>query len=127
MKNDDFLPGKKVRRVLEKHLTAQGWHLEANGIPNHNIDIEARRGREKWIIEVKGTESPAPVIFSSFVSALGGILRRMDDQNCKYSIALPDTKPFRRLWERLPAIAKDRTGITALFVDQNGGVEETTG
>jgi len=29
---------------------------------------------------------------------------------------------FRRLWERLPALAKDRTGISAIFVSVEGRV-----
>ena len=44
----------------------------------------------------------------------------MDDPRSKYSIAFPDTEPFRRLWERLPALVKNKIEITALFVNQRG-------
>ena len=57
-----------------------------------------------------------------FLSALGETLQRMDDRNAKYSIALPDLQQFRSLWDRLPDLAKSRTEITALFVDEKGNV-----
>lgn len=59
-----------------------------------------------------------------FLAILGELLQRMDDPNAKYSIALPDFPQFRRLWNRLPELAKVRTGITALFVDTDAIVQE---
>jgi len=61
-----------------------------------------------------------------FLSILGELLQRMDDPDARYSIALPDMKQFRRLWQRLPDLAKSRTEISALFVDGSGRVEEVS-
>jgi len=124
MKNEAYLPEKKIKRILENFLTSQGWKYKDDELMNHCIDIEAQRGKEKWIIEIKGAETLTPAIVISFVSVLGKILQRMNDQKCKYSIALPDEKPFRRLWERLPKLAKSRIQITALFVSAEGYVAE---
>jgi hypothetical protein len=52
-----------------------------------------------------------------FLAALGELLQRMDDTNARYSVAMPDLPQFRGLWERLPKLAKQRLGITALFVN----------
>jgi hypothetical protein len=109
---------------MEAFLVSDGWVPDVSFGRSHVVDIEAKRGTDKWIIKVKGSSSLNPEIINSFVSVLGEILQRMDDQKCKYSLALPDTKPFRRLWERLPTLAKERTGITALFVSQTGKVTE---
>jgi hypothetical protein len=49
----------------------------------------------------------------------------MTDREAKYSIAVPDIPEFRNLWRRLPAEAKSRTRITALFVEEAGVAEET--
>ena len=87
------------------------------------MDIEAKRGGERWVIQVR-EEAPNPAIANSFAAVLGHILQKMNDPQSKYSVALPDVTPFRRLWERLPETAKDRTGITALFVDPTGTVTE---
>jgi hypothetical protein len=59
-----------------------------------------------------------------FLGVLGELLQRMSDPEAKYSIALPDLPQFRRLWERLPELAKRRTTISALFVSGSGDVEE---
>jgi hypothetical protein len=59
-----------------------------------------------------------------FLAILGETLQRMSDSNAKYSIALPDMKQYRGLWERLPKLAKERTGISILFVKEDGIIEE---
>jgi hypothetical protein len=126
MKSYDYLPEKKIKYFLEEFLTSRGWTCESESpVLNSNIDIEAKRGNEKWIIEIESPEVLAYEIIDSFVEALGRILQRMDNGNGKYSIALPDIKPFRNLWERLPNLAKNRTGITVLFVSNTGTVVET--
>jgi hypothetical protein len=125
MKNIDYIPEKKIKYFLEEFLASQGWVQDLGGTAfNRDIDIAATRGEEKWVIDIKSPDSLAGDIVNSFVAVLGRILQRMDDNNCKYSIALPDIKPFRRLWERLPELAKNRTRITALFVSETGTVEE---
>jgi hypothetical protein len=62
-----------------------------------------------------------------FLAILGEILQRMSDPEAKYSIALPDLGQFRNLWARLPELAKSRTGITILFVNADGDIEESSG
>ena len=124
MENIACLPEKRIKQILEVFLITQGWNTKIAWGFTHGIDIEAKRNTDRWIIEVGVSKLGNPTIISSFVSVLGKILQRMDDPECKYSIALPDTEPFRRLWERLPILVKDRTEITALFVNHAGTVIE---
>ncbi len=124
MKGNDCLSEKKIKLALGSFLTSRGWNPQVAWGSARGIDVEAKRSTDRWIIEVKVLESSSSMIVNSFISVLGEILQRMNDQHCKYSIALPDSEPFRRLWERLPALAKDRTGITALFVNAAGTVKE---
>jgi len=126
MKNFSCLPEKRIKRILRDFLISEGWNPEVAFDGRGLIDIKAGRGSEEWIIQVKGLESLNPAVVNSFVSVLGEILQRMHDPKCEYSVALPDIEPFRRLWERLPALAKDRTGITALFVRPTGEVIKVT-
>jgi hypothetical protein len=58
-----------------------------------------------------------------FIAMLGEVLQRMSLRDARYSIALPDMVQFRRLWERLPELARQRTGITAMFVSAEGAVD----
>ena len=102
---------------------AQGWLVKVAWAKAHGIDLHARRGDERWIIEAKGGGSLDPMRVNYFLGVLGETLQRMDDPKAAYSIALPDLKQFRNLWSRLPILAKQRTKITALFVGEDGRVE----
>jgi hypothetical protein len=120
----DEISEKKIKQILENYLSSQGWDIEVNRGNNRGLDIEARLGNDRWIIEVKGSGDYNPVRLNYFHEVLGEILQRMDDPHYKYSIALPDMEIFRRLWERLPTLAKSSLGITALFVNLTGSVTE---
>jgi hypothetical protein len=105
-----------VKRHLVTWLEAEGWSTEVAWGKTRGVDIRAERGAETWLIEVKGAGSLQPMRVNYFLAILGETLQRMDDATARYSIALPDMPQFRGLWQRLPALAKTRTGITALFV-----------
>jgi hypothetical protein len=111
-----------IKRVLHDWLIEQSWKVEVAWGKSHGADIRANRGEEQWIIEVKGIGSLAPMRVNYFVAILGETLQRMHDPSSKYSIALPDVQQFRRLWDRLPRLAKQWTQISALFVALDGAV-----
>jgi len=124
-KNHDVeaLSEDEIKQCLEAELRRQGWETEVAWGNQQGIDIDARRGQERWIIEVKGPGSRPPMRVNYFLAILGELLQRMDDPEARYSLALPDLPQFRRLWERLPALAKERTGIGAIFVSKDGAIE----
>jgi hypothetical protein len=80
-------------------------------------DCVAIRGEDRWIIEAKGCWSRRAMRVNYFLAILAETLQRMDDPQTRYSIALPDLAQFRGLWQRPPDLAKERTSLTALFVD----------
>jgi hypothetical protein len=111
-----------LKTALKEWLEAQGWEAEVAWGRTRGIDLHARRGRERWIIEAKGRGSLDPMRVNYFLCVMGETLQRMTDSEAAYSIALPDMKQFRNLWARLPPLAKQRTQITALFVSEDGKV-----
>lgn len=117
----------EVKRILERWLTGQGWSVSVRYGHERGIDIEAIRNEERWIIEVKGPGSRQPMRVNYFLAVLGETLQRMSDPRAHYSVAFPDLDQFRRLWQRLPALAKKRTGITAIFVTADGRIQEISG
>jgi len=119
---NDNLSEDDVKRFLEKWLVREGWQVQVAWGHSQGVDIEARQGTKRWVIEVKGGGSLQPMRVNYFLGVLGELLQHMDNPDASYSIAFPDMQQFRRLWERLPALAKNRTGISALFVDKNGNV-----
>lgn len=114
-----------IKKILEEFLHSNGWETQIAWGRTPGIDINAIRGNERWVIEVKGLGSSNPMNVNYFLGVLAETLQRMEDPNAKYSIALPDIKQFRNLWSRLPLLAKKRTGIIALFIDEQGTIDES--
>lgn len=118
----DLLSEDRIKAILKQWLSDQGWQTEIAWGKARGIDIDAFRGDERWVIEVKGEGSRNAMRVNYFLAILGETLQRMNDPRAKYSIALPDIKQFRNLWDRLPRLAKARTGITVMFVSRDGEV-----
>ncbi len=122
---EDPLSEESLKHALRSWLESTGWtvHRIAWG-KARGADIDASRAGRRWLIEVKGSGSRPAMRHNYFLAALGECLQRIDDPLAKYSIAFPDLQQFRNLWERLPELAKRRTEITCLFIDEAGGVSE---
>jgi hypothetical protein len=114
----------EVKKCLQTWLVNHGWSVEVAWARSRGVDIAAKKENEHWLIEVKGEGSLNAMRVNYFLSMIGELLQRMDDPQAKYSIAVPDLKQFRNLWSRLPALAKQRTTISALFVNRGGAVDE---
>ena len=125
-KNHDIgaLSEDEIKNALASWLADKGWSTEIAWGRKQGIDIDAKRGKMRWIIEVKGPGSRPQMRVNYFLAILGETLQRMDDPSAKYSISLPDLPQFRGLWKRLPNIAKKRTGVSMLFVSLNGQIDE---
>ena len=119
----DGLSEDEIKRVLDDWLNANGWASQVAWGKKSGIDIDARRGQERWIIEVKGPGSRSAMRVNYFIGILGETLQRMNDPDAQYSIALPDLQQYRKLWERLPELAKSRTTISLLLVSKEGSIE----
>jgi hypothetical protein len=122
--DNDSLSEDNLKDALDKHLRSAGWATTIAMGKRPGIDIVAKRGAERWIIEVKGCGSRDAMRVNYFLAIMGELLQRMNDDAAKYSIAIPDLPQFRGLWNRLPKLAKDRTKITAIFVSEAGEIHE---
>lgn len=122
----DNLSEDRLKYHLREWFRSQGWEAHVAWGRERGIDITAVRNDEKWIVEVKGIGSRPEMRVNYFIGILGETLQRMNDPNARYSISLPDVPQFRRLWDRLPTLAKQRTQISALFVSAKGDITEVT-
>lgn len=116
----------EVKRKVRKWLETDGWSVEVGEGADRDFDIEAKRGGDRWVVGAKGSGSRNEMKKSHFFTVLGETLQRMQDPEVRYSIALPDIRKFRRLWERLPVLAKSRTGISVLFVREDGSIDQNS-
>ena len=122
IENDPTLSEDILKKHLESWLIQNGWKVQVAWGHSQGIDICAVQDSKRWVIEVKGEGSRQPMRVNYFLAILGEIIQRMNDPESDYSIALPDLTQFRNLWERLPALAKQRTRISILFVDRDGNI-----
>lgn len=111
-----------VKRAVKERLEKAGWECNVAWGGAHGIDIDAHRNGRRWIIEAKGSGKSNPQRVNYFVGALGELLQRTNDPNADYGIALPDVDQYRKLWDRLPSLAKRRMRLSALFVAEDGSV-----
>lgn len=122
----DALSEDEIKQALDSWLRADGWQTKVAWGNAQGIDIDARRGSERWIIEAKGPGSRQPMRVNYFIGILGETLQRMSDPVARYSIALPDLAQYRRLWQRLPKLAKSRSQIPLILVSKTGRIEHVT-
>ena len=111
-----------IKAILNNYLIKNGWNTKVAWGHRQGIDIEACRADQRWIIEVKGAGSRQQMRVNYFISILGEILQRMDDDNARYSIAFPNIKQYRKLWNKLPELAKQRTMVDLILVDEKGNI-----
>lgn len=122
---DQGLSEDALKLALQHWLVEHGWQITECAMgKQHGADLRAQRGDVRWVVEVKGSGSRNAMRVNYFLAILGETLQRMDDPTARYSIALPELPQYRRLWARLPDVAKQRTQITALFVTSDGEVHE---
>lgn len=118
-----FLSEDEVKEAVRRWLTSQGFAVTVALGHERGIDIDARHpdGR-RWIIEAKGEVASDQQQGNYFLGALGELLRRMDDLNATYGLALPSNRRYRSLVRRLPALAKRRLGLVLIWVDAGTGM-----
>ena len=119
----EALSEDEIKEVLVRWLDEDGWSSNVAWGRTPGIDIEATKGKKRWVIEAKGPGSRPQMRVNYFIGILGEMLQRMDDPGAKYSIALPDLPQYRGLWNRLPQLAKKRTDISIIFVTAGGKIE----
>ncbi len=122
--NEDLDFGEtEARSLLVAFLEKDGWNIPSHELRSHGVDIAAVKGKENWMIEVKGCGSLNPMRVNYFLSIIGEIAQRMSSPSCKYSIAFPYRKQYLGLWDRLPQLAKERLQLTMILIGKTGYVE----
>ena len=108
MDENENLSEDELKKILKNHLEQEGWKVEVAWGNKKGVDINAYRNNKRWIIEAKGCGSRSAMRVNYFISVLGELLQRMNDDNAIYSIALPNMNQYKKLWEKLPNLAKQK-------------------
>jgi hypothetical protein len=110
----------EVKTAIRDRFEAKGFTVEIAWGRVRGIDIEARRGAERWAIEAKGEAATDQMGGNYFLNALGELLQRMSDDRTRYAIALPENRRNLGLVARFPDLARRRLGLTVFFVRRDG-------
>ena len=110
----------EVKTAIRDRFEAQGYTVQIAWGRVRGIDVEARRGAERWAIEAKGEAATDQLGGNYFLNALGELLQRMSDDRAHYAIALPENRRNLGLVARFPDLARRRLGLTVFFVRRDG-------
>ncbi len=97
----------EVVQSVAAWLRSQGWNVIHANYRARGLDIEAEKSGQRWFIEAKGDHrGDKPNNRLNFNGALGQIVNNRQDQQAKYSIALPDIPLYKTLWNNSPAAGR---------------------
>lgn len=117
-----LLTEDRLKEAMVAWLESDGWTTTVAWGRQRGIDIDARRGDERLVLEAKGEAPPGAQQANYFLGAIGELVQRMDDPAARYGLALPDHRQYRGLVDRLPALARARLRLEVWFVDAGGRV-----
>jgi hypothetical protein len=108
-----------VKMAVKTYLESAGWSVTVAWGRDHGIDIQAHREREHLYLEAKGEAANPAQQANYFIGALGELVQRLRDPTARYGLALPDHPQYRRLAQRLPALAQERLNLVIMLVDRH--------
>lgn len=97
-------------------MEADGWQVDLRRGRVHGIDIDARRGDERMVIEAKGEGSGDAMRVNYFLGALGELLQRMDSPDARYGLAISAHRQFVGLIVRLPFWVRTHLNLHFMLV-----------
>lgn len=112
----------EVKEAVCAHLTDLGFDVAVAWGRVRGIDLDAQHPDGRRIIcEAKGEVAKGGAQqVNYFLGALGELVQRMSDPRATYALALPGHRQYRGLIGRLPALARERLGLTVFWVTRDG-------
>lgn len=115
-----LLTEDEVKTAVSDHLSEQGYRVQVAWGRTRGVDIDARRPGDRLLLEAKGAVTLQPQQVNYFLGAIGELVQRMEDEQARYGLALPDNLQYRGLVRRLPAVARRHVVQVVLFVSLCG-------
>lgn len=100
-----------MKAAVRDLLEGQGFDVSVKWGHDLGIDVDARRGGERWIVEANGTGGYDQMSRNYFFGVIGSLLQRMADEGAHYALAMPDVPPSINLVQRFPELARRRTQL----------------
>lgn len=105
-----------LTNLIKAWLNEHGWSYEENkGV------LEAFNGDKKWVINVQGIKRGRK---QTLPVKLGEVIKHIDDLNTHYSMAFNDSLTYRRQWNEIPTMVKERLNMSVILADKKGNITE---
>jgi len=109
-----------VERAVKKYFEEEGFRDCDDYVPHlADLDVHMKNGEQEWRIECKGKTAAISVDFNT---GLGQLLKKMDDENSLYALALPDIPSFREQTNKVPKRVRKLLNISWIWVREDGGI-----
>lgn len=118
------LSKRKKRKCNSDDLTQLiiAWLNEQNITYVQNREsIEAQLENGKWIINVQGVKRGRK---QTLPVKLSEVLKQMEDEQTRYSIAFNDSISYRRQWNEIPKNVKNKLNMSIILADRKGNIHE---
>ncbi len=108
-----------VERRVSEHFQNAGYEVSTE-IAFLDLHFKSAGKGGEWRIECKGETSSIGVDFNT---GIGQILKRMDDENSNYALALPETQKFRRQTKQIPPAVRKKLKLYWIWVNEKGDIK----
>lgn len=105
-----------LTEICTSWLLDRGWDVESE-----NGKLIAVKENEKWVIDIHGMKRGRK---QSLPAKMNDILKQMEDGNTRYSMAMNDSLSYRRQWNQIPHVVKEKLNVSVLLADKKGNVVE---
>lgn len=122
---EEKLLNKKRKRKcnnedLSKLITS--WLIEQGFKYEEKKDyIEAYSEDKKWLINIQGIKRGRK---QTLPVKLSEVLKKIDDEQTRYSIAFNDSIAYRRQWNEIPGCVKEKLNMSIILADKKGNIHE---
>lgn len=83
--------------------------------------IKAHTDEGKWVINIQGIKRGRK---QTLPNKLSEVLKRMVDDQTRYSIAFNDSISYRRQWNEIPSKVKEKLNMSIILADKKGNIHE---
>lgn len=115
---------KKKRKCNNEDLTKLilAWLNERNiTYVQDKEKIEAQLENGKWIINIQGIKRGRR---QTLPVKLSEVLKQMEGEETRYSMALNDSIAYRRQWNEIPKYVKEKLNMSIILADRKGNIHE---
>lgn len=122
---DDKMQAKRMKQGLSAAdliaictvwLEERGWNVESV-----NGKLIALKDDQKWMIDIHGMKRGRK---QSVPAKMSDILRQMEEGNIRYSMAMNDSISYRRQWNQIPHVVKEKLNVSVILADRKGNIQE---